>query len=204
MFENHLQQRGESMRFFSETVKLDHPSFLSGHNRRAGLYRVMMPLRQFRSLLANAMWNHKEALRQGKWCFTMTPDVRDDLFWIDLAGEEDPTFKKFNWTQSNLPDGFFCSIDKLELSMEYHKTCCRTTHCQPPLSRSVGVGIESTVLSNISAWSSFITDVKIREMMSTKKGVLTCPPLPQEWATDVHLDNWPMICWTVGSFLVQK
>jgi hypothetical protein len=203
-FETHIQQRLQSMRQYSETLSLTHQSVLTGYTRRASLYRVVMPLRQFRSVIYDAMWNHGEALLQGKWCFTMTPAVRDDLFWIDLAGEENPTFKTFNWTQSHLPDGHFCSIDKLELSMEYHKTCCRTTHRQPPLSKSVGAGIESTVLSNIRAWSSFITDVKMREMMQTKAGALKCPPLPPEWTIDVDIDTWPMICWTVGSLLVQK
>ena len=203
-FETHIQQRLQSMRQYSETLSLTHQSVLTGYTRRASLYRVVMPLRQFRSVIYDAMWNHGEALLQGKWCFTMTPAVRDDLFWIDLAGEENPTFKTFNWTQSHLPDGHFCSIDKLELSMEYHKTCCRTTHRQPPLSKSVGAGIESTVLSNIRAWSSFITDVKMREMMQTKAGALRCPPLPQEWTVHLDIETWPMICWTVGSLLVQK
>jgi hypothetical protein len=229
IFENYLQQRVQSMRMFGETVELGHESFLTGYTRRAKLFRVMMPLGQFRSLLADAMWNHKEALRQGKWCFTMTPDVRDDLFWIDLAGEEHPTFRKFNWTQSNLPDGVFCSIDKLEFSMEYHKACWRITHREAPLQKSTSertarsrspqkkatgkassdatrADTESQRISNVRVWSSFITDLKIREMMETAKGVLQCPPLPSEWPGKPYLDidTWPLICWTVGGVLVRR
>ena len=183
----------------------------------------------------------------------MTRDVRDNLFWIDLAGEADPTFKKFDWTQINLPRGSFCSIDKLELSMEYHKTCIRITHREASLRKSTsertqdiqhtagqtkhdsflykhatagparsrsarkkatgkassdatGAGTESQIFSNISVWSSFIKDWKIREMMETAKGVLQCPPLPSEWPGKPYrdIDTWPLICWTVGGVLVRR
>ena len=202
-FETRMQQRLHSMQQYNETLPLTHTSVLTGFTRRARLYRVVMTLARFRSIIGDAMsTKHRELLRQGKWCFTMTPAVRDDLFWIDLTDE--PTFKLFNWTQNDLPENKFCSIDKLEFSMEYHKTCCRTTHCQPPLSSSVGTKIESTILSNIRDWSNFITDVKMSEMLSTQNGVLECPPLPQDWPCECDLYDWPMICWTVGSFLVQK
>ena len=201
-FETHIQQRLQSMQQYTEIVPLTHQSFLTGYTRRARLYRVVMPLQQFRSVIYEAMWNHGEALLQGKWCFTMTPAVRDNLFWIDLAGEEVPTYKTFDWTQRHLPAGQFCSIDKLEVSMEYHKFCHRTTHHQPPV--PVGAGIDSTVLSNIRGWSSVITDLKMAEIMRTKAGALKPPPLPQEWPAHLGLDTWPMICWTVGSLLVQK
>ena len=202
-FETRIQRRLQFMKQYREILPLTHPSVVTGFTRRARLYRVVMRMARFRTIIGDAMsTKHREHLRQGKWCFTMTPAVRDDLFWIDLTDE--PTFKLFNWTQNDLPENKFCSIDKLEFSMEYHKTCCRTTHCQPPLSSSVGTKTESTILSNIRDWSNFITDVKMSEMLSTQNGVLECPPLPQDWPCECDLYDWPMICWTVGSFLVQK
>jgi hypothetical protein len=230
IFEKHLQKRVQEIRYFEDKVDMGHETVLRGYTRGAKLYRVMMPLRQFRSLVADAMCNYKEALlRQGKWCFTMTRDVRDNLFWIDLAGEADPTFKKFDWTQINLPRGSFCSIDKFELSMEYHKTCIRITHREASLRKSTSertarsrspqkkatgkassdatrADTESQRLSNVREWSSLITDLKIGEMMQTAHGFLERPPLPPEWPIDRYLeiDTWPLICWTVGGVLVRR
>ena len=229
-FEDHLQERLNSVQLYTEIVPLRHDTILRGFSHKARLFRVMMPLRQFRSLLTDVMLNHREALHQSKWCFTMTSDVRDNLFWIDLAGEDIPTFKKFHWTQSDLQDGAFCSIDKLEFSVDYQKTCERITHCLAPLEKppsgrtarsrsprkkATGKGsgdatraeIECQRISDVRVWSSLITDLKIREIMVTATDVSQCrPTIPLDWPCQSHLDidTWPMICWTVGGVLVRR
>ena len=229
-FEDHLKERLKSVQFYTEILPLSHETVLRGYNHKARLFRVMMPLRQFRSLLTDVTLNHRDALRQSKWCFTMTSDVRDNLFWIDLAGEDIPTFKQFHWTQSDLQDGAFCSINKIEFSADYQKTCERITHCLAPLKKppsgptarsrsprkkATGKGsgdatraeIECQRISDVRVWRSLITDWKIREIMVTAMDVSQWrPTIPLDWPCQSHLDihTWPMICWTVGGVLVRR
>ena len=205
LFHRELRLRLQEQRSYGEALELTEPSVIQGYNRKSCLYRVLLPLSTFRNMLRQAMFEHTNALERGKWCFTMTPEMRDAMWWIPLPQDENSDFKHFNWTQENLPPDSYCSLDKLETSMQYQQGCYRITHCKAPTSQATARHLhhfaypvnprQRAELISIGEWSAFITDVKYDEQIQYRNGMLELPPLPQDWPSWKTINEWPMVCW---------